>query len=130
VLWKLALRCTTSSHYMFPKPLGPFLREPHLLEQWRILSDKNLLSRQLLDGDTPRWAIYERLQNPHYNLRSGARFSWKCSSDFSPPFMNYASVQTVSKNTVALHSLAQPPAVTQRSYDFWTVLRAFGNQSL
>ena len=74
-----------SDHYILPKPLGPFLREPHLLEQWRILPDENRLSRQLLDGNTPRWAIYERLQNPHFNLRSDALFSWKGSSDLVLP---------------------------------------------
>ena len=129
-LWKLALRHTTSSHYTLTSALGLFLQEPHQLGQWRISSDANQLCRRLLDSDTPRWAIFDRIQDPRYNLRSGARFRWAYSTLFSPPFPNYASVQPLSSNTVALHSLALPPVVQLPAYDFWTVLCNFENHSL
>ena len=109
--------------------LGLFLQEPHRLGQWRISSDANQLCRHLLESNTPRWAIFDRMQDPCYNLRSGARFSWTYSTLFSPPFPNYAIVKPLSSNTVALHSLALPPVVQLPAYDFWTVLCSFENQS-
>ena len=117
-LWKLALRCTTSSHYTLPSTLGLFLQEPHQLGQWRISSDANQLCCRLLDSNTPRWAIFVRIQYPHYTLRSGAWFRWTYPTLFSPPFPNYASVQPLSSNTVALHSLALPPVLQLPAYDF------------
>ena len=92
--------------------------------------DDSQLSQRLPASNNLQWAIFNRIRDPWYNLRSGSRFRWVSSQLCSPLFPNYASVHPLNNNTVALHSLAPPPVRLQPTTDFWAVLRGYNDQSL
>ena len=131
-LWQRAVLLVTSSFRSTRPPLGRFLTEPHAHNQWWISETDTQLCRRVLapDNDTLGWAIFDKQDSQRYSLRSGSRFRWTHSKQVKPPWLRYASVTTITDDIVALHSSAPPPILTLPSYDFWSVLRSFDNQSL
>ena len=129
-LWKQTISQIAATHGARAVPLGRYLQKPHQTSQWYISHDSQQLSCRLIDSNAPRWAIFQREQDQRYTLRSGARFSWSHSTLDRPSFPNYATVHPAGANRVVLHSEAPPPLVKGTSYDFWSTLRGYDNQSL
>ena len=126
------MTCIASSVRSTHPPIGRFLTERHDFNQWWVSDTDTQLCRRILDSDanTIGWAIFDKNDTQRYSLRSGTRFRWTHSSRIRPQFSHYASVTTITDDTVALHSTALPPTIHRPSYDFWTVLRSFENQTL
>ena len=123
--WERAIRDITSPSLSTKTTLGPYLRPPHLHQEWLASSDCSRIFH-CFDGG---YDIFQRSEAIG-STRSGHPYFKISTSPGSPPATHYASVTHYDLSSIRLHSTA--PIFTTPSHrpTFPEFLHSFSNPDL
>jgi len=127
--WRDAIRALTSGALYLDRNLGPFIREPQVVYDWRTNTDATVLYRQRVQNGEEMHDVFAKDPSSCVT-RHGIQYKWLSTRVGELPGDHYATVHHVDEMTVTLHSRAICPTIQDEPTSFVAALQSFPNQSL